>query len=206
MCILKSKKKYIMLEVSEEIINLLEKLAEITNANVNDVAKEVFSLTEPVLRKIVEEKTVDFKRLREELHRTMLDSLNIRALEEDVLEKVNGKGMYVLEEVDLDIDDNSIFIMFREFPESQLKLGDMWIKLNLASASMGFTFFLEKYVKRKPSKKPSHKLKYSVSTREHLNRLLVTITFRVKNVKYLPKLSEISDVVKEIKNDLQGHI
>ena len=113
-----SNKEYLMIKVEDSLLNALKTLAQITGKNVNEIASELLSLTEPILRKAIEDKIVNYSSLREELHRTFLDSLNIRALEEDILENIGGNRFFILEEVDVDLNENTLFLMFRELESS----------------------------------------------------------------------------------------
>ena len=194
-----------MVEVEENILNALRVLAKATNRSVNEIASELLSLTEPVLRKIIEDKIVNYELLREELHRTFLDSLNIRALEEEVLESIGGNKFFMLEEVNIDLDENTLFLMFRELRTSPHSIGDLWVKFNLKPVKLGFTFFLTKYVKNTPTVKPTCKLKYSIRTKEHLGKLLVTVEFDVENLKNEAIINEVSKVIRMLRKDLEGN-
>jgi len=202
--VLSSDKEYLMIEVEDSFLNALKTLAQITGKNVNEIAGELLSLTEPILRKAIEDRITSFNRLREELHRTFLDSLNIRALEEDILESIGGNKFFMLEEVDVNLDENTLFLMFRELESSPFGIGDLWIKFSLVPRKLGFTFFMTKYVRSKPTIKPPCKLEYSVRTKEHLNKLLVTVEFNVNNLKDKSIINEALSVIGMLRKNLES--
>ena len=193
-----------MIKVEGSLLNALKTLAQITGKNVNEIASELLSLTEPILRKAIEDKIVNFSSLREELHRTFLDSLNIRALEEDILENIGGNRFFMLEEVDVDLNENTLFLMFRELESSPYNIGDLWIKFSLLPEKLGFTFFLPKYVRKTPTIKPTCKLEYNVRTKEHLGKLLVTVEFNVRNLKDITIMNEALNVIRALRRNLEG--
>jgi len=193
-----------MIKVEDSLLNALKTLAQITGKNINEIASELLSLTEPILRKAIEDKIVNYSSLREELHRTFLDSLNIRALEEDILENIGGDRLFMLEEIDVDLNENTLFLMFRELESSPYNIGDLWIKLSLLPEKLGFTFFLSKYVRKTPTIKPTCKLEYNVRTKEHLGKLLVTVEFNVRNLKDTTIMNETLNVIRALRRNLEG--
>lgn len=199
------EKSYLMIEVSDDIKKFLENISKKIGISITMLYREIMESYEPILRKISEEKIEALNLLREELYRTALDSLTIRALENDVLEELGGYNYYILEDLEVNFDEKSLFLIFREKQNSPYNTGDMWLQMNMKEWIMGFTFMLKTHLK-KPPKLPIIKkayFKYEVDTTIHEGNIVFTLRIRTPEFNKLPKISEVSKVIKELRNKLQ---
>ena len=196
-----SKEDYVMVKLSSQTKKLLEKIAEIVNANIADLCYEILESYEPILKKIAEEHVSNIDEFIEKIYRIPLSSFIIDHIEHEILETLHVHKYYELEEVNVEADENKFLFMFREKETSPYNVGDWFLEFNGKEWTMIFSLILDGIGKaqiRKLSKvKAPFKSTILLSQLKGKNALTVRIVANKFNE--LPDFNTISGFMKTIR-------